>query len=96
MVVRVLDEILVLSSAAYCRIRRGENRTMSCAMKVRHTRKLIESGVEVTALRALATFHDFAMLNPLAATPATRAAIRLAAYRLSEALSSAAEKSVAA
>jgi acetyl esterase len=61
-----------------------------------YARKLIAAGVEVTALRALATFHDFVMLNPLAATPATRVAIRLAAQKLSEALSSAAEKSVAA
>jgi len=61
-----------------------------------YARKLIEAGVEVTALRALATCHDFVMLNPLAATPATRAAIRLAADKLSEALSLAAEKSVAA
>jgi len=47
--------------------------------------------VEVTALRALATFHDLVMLKPLVATPATRAAVRLAANKLSEALSSAAE-----
>ena len=58
---------------------------------VQHARKLIAAGVEVTALRALATFHDFAMLNPLARTPAARAAIRL-----SEALSPEAEKSLAA
>jgi len=61
-----------------------------------YARKLIEAGVEVTALRALATFHDFAMLNSLAATPATRTAIRLAANKLTEALSLAAEKKVAA
>jgi acetyl esterase len=61
-----------------------------------YARKLIAAGVEVTALRALATVHDFVMLNPLAATPATRAAIRLAAQKLSEALSSAAERRVAA
>jgi acetyl esterase len=61
-----------------------------------YARKLVAAGVEVTAFRALATFHDFVMLNPLAATPATRAAIRLAANKLSEALSSAAEKSIAA
>jgi hypothetical protein len=48
------------------------------------------------AARALTTFHDFAMLNPLATTPAARAAIRLAAQKLREALSMAAEKSVAA
>ena len=61
-----------------------------------YARKLIAAGVEVTAFRALATFHDFAMLNPLAATPAARAAISLAAQKLSGALNSAAEKSVAA
>ncbi len=61
-----------------------------------YARKLIAAGVEVTAFRALATIHDFAMLNPLAATPATRAAIRVAAQKLSEALSPAAEKTVAA
>jgi len=61
-----------------------------------YARKLIAAGVEVTALRALATFHDFVMLNPLAATPATRAAIRLAANKLSGALSLEAEKSIAA
>jgi acetyl esterase len=61
-----------------------------------YVRKLIAAGVEVTALRALATCHDFVMLNPLAATPATRVAIRLAANKLSEALHSAAEKRIAA
>jgi acetyl esterase len=50
--------------------------------------------VEVTALRGLATFHDFVMLNALGATTATQAAIRLAANKLSEALSFAAEKSL--
>jgi acetyl esterase len=60
-----------------------------------YAHKLTAAGVEVTALRALATFHDFVMLNPLAATPATRAAIRLAANKLSEALSLVAEKSLA-
>jgi len=58
-----------------------------------YARKLIEAGVEVTALRALATIHDFAMLNPLAGTPATRAAIRLAADKLSEALTPEAARS---
>jgi acetyl esterase len=61
-----------------------------------YARRLIAAGVEVTALRALATFHDFVMLNPLAATPAARAAIRLAGQNLSEALSPAAERPVAA
>jgi acetyl esterase len=60
-----------------------------------YARKLTAAGMEVTALRTLATFHDFVMLNPLAGTPATRAAIRLAANKLSEVLSLAAEKSLA-
>jgi acetyl esterase len=60
-----------------------------------YARKLIAAGVEVAALRVLATFHDFAMLNPLAATPAARAAIRVAANKLSEALSVTPEMSIA-
>jgi acetyl esterase len=51
-----------------------------------YARKLIEAGVEVTAVRVLATHHDFAMLNALAATPATRAAIQLASEKLAAAL----------
>jgi len=61
-----------------------------------YARKLIQAGVEVTPLRALATVHDFAMLNAIATTPATRTAIELAAHKLREALSSAAGKTVAA
>jgi acetyl esterase len=45
-------------------------------------RKLIEAGVDVTALRMLGTFHDFAMLNGLAGTPATQAAVQLASQKL--------------
>jgi acetyl esterase len=40
-----------------------------------YARKLIEAGVRVTALRCLGITHDFVMLNALAETPATRAAI---------------------
>jgi acetyl esterase/lipase len=54
-----------------------------------YTRRLIAAGVEVTALRTPATFHDFVMLKPLAATPAATAAVRLAGQKLSEAVSSA-------
>jgi acetyl esterase len=61
-----------------------------------YARKLIAAGVEVTALRALATSHDFVMLKPLAGTPATKAAIRLAAQKLSKGLSSAAEENITA
>lgn len=40
-----------------------------------YAHKLIEAGVRVTAVRYLGTIHDFVMLNPIAETPATRAAI---------------------
>ena len=52
-----------------------------------YARKLIEAGVDVTAVRMLATFHDFAMLNGLAGTPATRAAIQMASQKLHAVLS---------
>jgi acetyl esterase len=38
--------------------------------------KLMEAGVRVTSVRYNETIHDFAMLNPLANTPATRGAIQ--------------------
>lgn len=40
--------------------------------------KLMEAGVRVTSVRYNDTIHDFVMLNPLANTPATRAAIQQA------------------
>ncbi len=52
-----------------------------------YARKLMEAGVEVTAARVLATLHDFAMLNALADTPATRLAVQLASQKLAAALS---------
>jgi acetyl esterase len=61
-----------------------------------YAKKLIQAGVEVTAVRALATFHDFALLNGLADTPATKAAVQLASRKLSEALSSKKQKESAA
>ena len=51
-----------------------------------YARKLIEAGVDVTAVRVLATHHDFAMLNALAGTPACKAAIQLACDKLAAAL----------
>jgi len=51
-----------------------------------YARKLVQAGINVTAVRVLATFHDFAMLNGLAATPACKGAIQLASVKLSEAL----------
>ncbi len=51
-----------------------------------YARKLMQSGVDVTAVRFLATHHDFVMLNALADTPASKAAIQLAAEKLIAAL----------
>lgn len=42
-----------------------------------YAHKLIQAGVNVTAVRYLGTIHDFVMLNPLAGTPATCSAIGL-------------------
>ncbi len=51
-----------------------------------YARKLIQAGVRVTATRYLGTHHDFMMLNPLASTPAVRAAIAQANNMLMQAL----------
>lgn len=51
-----------------------------------YARKLMQAGVDVTAVRVLATFHDFAMLNGLADTPAAKVAIQLASAKLTAAL----------
>jgi len=51
-----------------------------------YSRKLTEAGVEVTAIRYLATCHDFMMLNGLAGTPASKSAIQLASQKLRGAL----------
>jgi acetyl esterase len=51
-----------------------------------YARKLMDAGVEVTAVRYIATIHDFAMLNGLAGTPATRSAIGLASSKLRQIL----------
>jgi len=51
-----------------------------------YARKLMEAGVDVTAVRVLATHHDFAMLNALSGTPACKAAIQLASEKLASAL----------
>lgn len=48
--------------------------------------RLIEAGVDATALRMLGTIHDFVMLSPLAQTPATRCAIALASAMLKDVL----------
>jgi acetyl esterase len=40
-----------------------------------YARKLIQAGVQVTALRYMGTIHDFVMLNVITDTPAARSAI---------------------
>src|SRR5215510_3249482 len=52
----------------------------------KYARKLIQAGVEVTPLRVLATHHDYAMLNALADTPATKVTVQIVSEKLSEAL----------
>jgi acetyl esterase len=51
-----------------------------------YARKLIQAGVEVTPIRVLATCHDYAMLNALADTPATKVTVQIVSEKLSEAL----------
>lgn len=51
-----------------------------------YARRLMQVGVAVKAVRCLGTIHDFMMLNALASTPATRAAITLAIAELRSAL----------
>ncbi|HEU4682894.1 MAG TPA: alpha/beta hydrolase [Nitrospira sp.] len=53
-----------------------------------YAKKLIEAGVEVTPIRVLATHHDYALLNALADTPATKATVQLVSDKLAEALGS--------
>jgi len=48
--------------------------------------KLSQAGVRVTSVRYNGTIHDFVMLNPLANTPAVRAAIAQAIAALKTAL----------
>jgi acetyl esterase len=51
-----------------------------------YAKKLIQAGVEVTAIRMLATHHDYALLNALADTPATKATVQIVSKKLAEAL----------
>lgn len=53
-----------------------------------YAKKLIQAGVDVTPIRMLATHHDYALLNALADTPATKATVQIVSVKLSEALSS--------
>ena len=60
-----------------------------------YARKLIEAGVETTAVRVLATFHDFLLLNALAGTAATKSALDLASQKLAQTLGSVAQRPAA-
>lgn len=53
-----------------------------------YAHKLMEAGVVVTAVRYHSTIHDFVMLNPIAKTPAPRAAIEQASQMLKKVLHS--------
>jgi acetyl esterase len=53
-----------------------------------YARKLIQAGVEVTPIRVLATHHDYALLNALADTPATKLTVQIVSEKLAEALGS--------
>lgn len=58
-----------------------------------YAHKLMRAGLDVTAVRYGGTIHDFAMLNPLASTPATCSAVGLAGGALRTALAAAQEAS---
>jgi acetyl esterase/lipase len=60
-----------------------------------YARRLIQAGVQTTAVRVLATIHDFVMMNPLAGTAATKAAIELASQKLAQTLGSVAQRPAA-
>src|SRR5262245_23470382 len=60
-----------------------------------YARKLIQAGVETTAVRVLATCHDFLLLNALAGTAATKGALELASLKLAQTLGSAAQRPAA-
>ena len=49
--------------------------------------KLVEAGVDAPSVRYNATMHDFVMLNPIANTPSTDAAVNQAAQFLMQHLS---------
>jgi acetyl esterase len=51
-----------------------------------YARRLMTAGVRVTATRYLGTIHAFTVLNPLAQTPAARAAVAQVAQTLRDAL----------
>src|SRR5262249_45762084 len=60
-----------------------------------YAKRLDQAGVETTAVRILATHHDFAMLNALAGTTAAKAAIEMASQKLAQSLGSIAQRPAA-
>jgi acetyl esterase len=60
-----------------------------------YARKLIQAGVETTAVRVLATCHDFLLLNALAGTNATKGTLDLATQKLAQTLGSVAQRPAA-
>ncbi|MBX5230429.1 alpha/beta hydrolase fold domain-containing protein [Rhizobium sp. NLR9b] len=50
-----------------------------------YARKLMQAGVRVSAVRFLGTIHDFAVLDPLADTPAAQGAVSYAVAALKSA-----------
>ena len=52
-----------------------------------YAKKLMQAGVEVTPIRVLATHHDYALLNALADTPATKATVQIVSEKLSSSYS---------
>ena len=65
----------------------GQNDVLRCDGEW-FARKLARAGVPVKGVRFLGTIHDFVLLNPLASTPATRAALCLAQTTLRKAFRS--------
>lgn len=61
-----------------------------------YAKKLIEAGVEVTSLRVLAIYHDFALLNALDQTEATKTTVTLVSQKLTQAFSRERRESIAA
>ena len=61
-----------------------------------YAKKLIQTGVDVTPIRVLATHHPYALLNALADTPATKATVQIVSEKLSEALGSKSQEAASA
>jgi acetyl esterase len=61
-----------------------------------YAKKLIQAGIDVMPIRVLATHHDYALLNALADTPATKATVQIVSEKLSEALGSKSQEAASA